>query len=88
VHSADYRSAKVLMDRRVEKARRQAEPHHLLQQAGVESQIWLSRQGRELTRSLALLLVSLGARLVSYGLPPYQSVAGRTDGGRRSMVAV
>jgi hypothetical protein len=88
VHSADYRSAKALMDRRVEQAQRQAEALHLLRQAGVEPQGWLSSQRRELTRSLALLLVKLGARLVSYGLPRYQPIRGRADVGSQSTVAV
>lgn len=88
MHSADYRSAKALMDRRVEQAQRQAEALHLLRQAGVEPQGWLSRQGRELARGLALLLMRLGARLVSYGLPRYHPVGGWPDGGSRTTAAV
>lgn len=69
--SADYRLAKAMMQNRLEEAGSLAE---------FRQESWLSEMGRRLALKSAHLLVATGARLVSYGLPPYYPATGRVNG--------
>jgi hypothetical protein len=65
----DFRSARAVMDMRVDEAQQQAEARHLRRRHGVRQPDWLPRQGCWLLCQLGHLLVALGERLEQYGLP-------------------
>lgn len=60
-----------LQETKAAETERQEEAQRPLRQVGLEPQAEPVRHGRQLLARLALLLVSLGGRLVRYGLPPY-----------------
>jgi hypothetical protein len=70
--SADYRAARAVMEARlgeVQDHAGEAGPGYAAEQAH------LAGAGQRLQRRLALALVSVGGRLVRYGLPPYRPTA-------------
>jgi hypothetical protein len=71
MRSVDFYSAERGMVMRVAEEHRDAEMRSLARRAGAQPP-WSSGYGRRLVGQLALLLVSLGGRLVRYGLPPYR----------------
>lgn len=72
--SADHRAARALMEARLGEVQDQES----VKGAGQGTRTAPGRQagpGWRLVRRLAMLLVTLGGRLVRYGLPPYRPVA-------------
>jgi hypothetical protein len=70
--SADYRAARAVMEARlgeVQDHAGEAGPGYAAERAH------LAGAGQRLQRRLALALVSVGGRLVRYGLPPYRPTA-------------
>jgi hypothetical protein len=63
VYYAEPRLIRVLMERNLAQARREAEKRHLLREAGIEQQGRVSRQGNRLVGQLGALLIALGLRL-------------------------
>lgn len=67
----DIHTIQRTMELSVEKRHRQAEALRLARQVSPPHRQGMSRQYRLFVCDLGYMLVSLGARLVEYGLPPY-----------------
>ena len=67
---AEFQSGAVLMDMRTEGARHEGHAGYLRRQAGLIPESRLSVIRRAAMGKLSVSLVSLGGRLVLYGLPP------------------
>lgn len=72
---AEYQTGAVLMDMRNEGAHGEARSSHLRRQAGLIPESRASVYRRAAIGRLSIALVSLGGRLVLYGLPPVQPQA-------------
>jgi len=66
-----------MMDSRAREAERQAQDRSLLDQAARVRQRSRNLRRSARLRQLSLGLVSMGARLVQYGLPPYEPEVSR-----------
>ncbi len=79
MYSMDYRLAKELADRHLGQAARQAEAQLLAELSNSEESVASMSWQRRLMGRISLFLVTLGGRLVYYGLQPYRPMTVEAD---------
>jgi hypothetical protein len=79
---ADIRSARALMDMRLDEARRDAEQRKMLREAGLLQWRWFDRQFCRLAGRLGQTLVVVGRRLQRVAYPQGPSLNSQTGGSR------